>query len=126
MSKFLAVRPVGSKNRDIIKQDLECFQNIISKLNDKDFDSLMQTLKEEEVEFLIDYLHRFMQYVGESEHQMISSGSMLRLYERVVKEYGPSIIAKASFRSDSLMVKVQNYWSSISNIQVNVSIFVWL
>ena len=109
MSKFLAVRPVGSKNRDIIKQDLECFQNIISKLNDKDFDSLMQTLKEEEVEFLIDYLHRFMQYVGESEHQMISSGSMLRLYERVVKEYGPSIIAKASFRSDSLMVKVQNY-----------------
>ena len=50
-----------------------------------------------------------MQYVGESENQMISSGAMLRLYERILKDYGPSIIAKANFRSDNLVGKIQNY-----------------
>lgn len=57
----------------------------------------------------MDYLHRYMQYVGESENQMISSGAMLRLYERILKDYGPSIIAKANFRSDNLVGKIQNY-----------------
>ena len=51
-----------------------------------------------------------MQYIGECENQIISSGSMLRLYERIVKEYGPCIIAKANFRSDMLVTKIQNYW----------------
>jgi hypothetical protein len=50
-----------------------------------------------------------MQYVGESENQAISSGLMLRLYERVIKEYGPSIIIGASLRADSLVAKISNY-----------------
>ena len=66
LRKFLSVRPVGSKNKDIIRQDLQAFQNIIAKLHDKDVESLMSSLKEEEVEIWVDYLHRFMQYVGES------------------------------------------------------------
>ena len=49
MQKFLAVRPVGSKNKEVIKQDLECFQNIMSKVYEKDFDPLIKSLKEEEV-----------------------------------------------------------------------------
>ena len=109
MKKFLTVRPVGSKNRDVIRQDLECFQNVMSKIQEKDFNSLLESLKEEDVELLVDYMHRFMQYVGESENQMISSGIMLRLYERVIKEYGPSVIAKSNFRSDNLVLKIQNY-----------------
>lgn len=58
---------------------------------------------------LIDYLHRYMQYVGECEKEQISSGNMLRVYNRIIKEYGPSIIAKANFRSDTLVGKIQNY-----------------
>lgn len=69
----------------------------------------MKVLREDEVELLLDYLHRFMQYIGESENQVISSGSMLKLYERIIKEYGPSIIAKMAFRSDTLVAKIQNY-----------------
>jgi hypothetical protein len=78
-------------------------------LTEKDFDLLVKTLKEEEAELLIDYLHRFMQFIGESENQTISSGAMLRIYERIIKEHGPSILAKANFRSDSLVAKIQNY-----------------
>jgi hypothetical protein len=70
---------------------------------------VVRVLREEETELLMDYLHRFMQYVGESENAIISSGNMLKLYERIVKEYGASIIAKQGFRSDTLVVKVQNY-----------------
>ena len=109
LKKFLTVRPVGSKSRDVIRQDLECFQNILTKIQEKDFNSLFERIKEDEIELLIDYMHRFMQYIGESENQMISSGIMLRLYERVIKEYGPSVISKANFRSDNLVVKIQNY-----------------
>lgn len=57
----------------------------MSKVYEKDFDPLIKSLKEEDVELLVDYLHRFMQYIGDSESQTISSGSMLRLYERIVK-----------------------------------------
>ena len=34
---------------------------------------------------------------------------MLRLYERIVKHYGPGIIAKTNSRSDILVAKIQNY-----------------
>jgi hypothetical protein len=42
------------------------FQGIVGRLQDKEYDSLMQTLKENEAQILLDYLHRYMQYVGES------------------------------------------------------------
>lgn len=49
MQKFLTVRPVGSKNKEVLKQDLECFQGIMSKVLEKDFEPLIKTLKEDEV-----------------------------------------------------------------------------
>jgi hypothetical protein len=51
----------------------------------------------------------FMQYVGESKNEAITSGLMLKLYERIVKEYGPSIIIKANSRSDTLVTRINNY-----------------
>ena len=66
LQTFLSVRPLGSRNKDIIKQDLECLQAILMKFTEKDFESLLANFKEEEVELVIDYLHRFMQFVGES------------------------------------------------------------
>ena len=109
LAKFVSVRPVGSKNKEILKQDMDLFHQVVGKLQEKDYDTLMKTLKEEDAEALIDYLHRYMQYVGESENQIVSSGSMLRLYERIIKEYGPTIIAKANFRPDTLVNRIQNY-----------------
>lgn len=50
-----------------------------------------------------------MQYVGESENQAITSGLMLKLYERIIKEYGPSIIIKVNSRSDTLVTRINNY-----------------
>ena len=50
-----------------------------------------------------------MQYVGESENQAISSGLMLKLYERIIKEYGPSLIIGACLRTDTLVSKISNY-----------------
>ncbi len=62
--KFLSVRPVGSKDKGILRQDLQLFQNIIGKLIEKDYDTVLRVLKEEDCELLLDYLHRFMQFVG--------------------------------------------------------------
>lgn len=42
------------------------FQAIVGRLQDKEYDGLMQTLKENEAQVLLDYLHRYMLYVGES------------------------------------------------------------
>ena len=58
---------------------------------------------------LIDYLHRFMQYVGESDNPTISSGLMLKLYEKIAKVYGPTILLKASMRQDTLVTRINNY-----------------
>jgi len=66
LALFIRDRPIGSKNRDIIRRDLEMFQAIVGRLQDKEYDGLMQTLKENEAQVLLDYLHRYMQYVGES------------------------------------------------------------
>lgn len=107
--KFVTVRPVGSKNKEVLRQDLELFQSVVAKMQEADYDSLARTMKEEDAELLIDYLHRYMQFVGESEKEDIRSNTMLKLYERIVKEYGPSIIAKANFRGDTLVCKILNY-----------------
>ena len=45
----LSARPLGSKNRDLIRRDLETFQTIIGRMQEKDFDSILSTLAEEEV-----------------------------------------------------------------------------
>jgi hypothetical protein len=107
--QFLGARPLGSKNLDLIRRDLECFQNIVGKLQEADYDGVAKTLSEAQAEVLIDYLHRFMQYVGESKNEAITSGLMLKLYERIVKEYGPSIIIKANSRTDTLVTRINNY-----------------
>jgi hypothetical protein len=107
--QFLAARPIGSKNKDLIKRDLECFQTIVGKIQEQDYDNLLKTLTEDQAEILIDYLHRFMQFVGESENQAITSGLMLKLYERIIKEYGPSIIIKVNLRTDTLVTRINNY-----------------
>lgn len=107
--QFLGARPLGSKNINLIQRDLECFQSIVSKLQEAEYDGVAKTLSETQAEVLIDYLHRFMQYVGESKNEAITSGLMLKLYERIVKEYGPSIIIKANSRSDTLVTRINNY-----------------
>jgi hypothetical protein len=109
LTQFLGARPLGSKNIDLIRRDLECFQNIIGKLQESDYDAVAKNLTENQAEILIDYLHRFMQYVGESKNEAITSGLMLKLYERIVKEYGPSIIIKVNSRSDTLVTRINNY-----------------
>ena len=106
---FLGDRPLGSKNRDLIRRDLETFQSIIGRLQEKDFDSILSTLVEEDVEVLIDYLHRFMQYVGECENPTISSGMMLKFYEKIAKVHGPTIFIKASLRPDTLVSRINSY-----------------
>ena len=59
-----------------------------------------------------------MQYVGESEEDL-RSNAMLKLYDRILKEFGPCIIGKACFRADTLVNKIPNYWSSDQMISVN-------
>lgn len=49
-----------------------------------------------------------MQYVGESEEDL-RSNTMLKLYDRILKEFGPCIIGKACFRADTLVNKIPNY-----------------
>lgn len=107
--QFLGARPLGSKNINLIQRDLECFQSIVSKLQEAEYEAVARTLNESQAEVLIDYLHRFMQFVGESKNEAITSGLMLKLYERIVKEYGPSIIIKANSRSDTLVTRINNY-----------------
>lgn len=111
LAQFLTARPVGSKNRDLIRRDLELLQAIVGKMQEKDHDNLVRTLKEDDCELLVDYLHRYMQWAGEAESQTSSTamGLVLKLYERVVKEYGPSLIIKANSRSDTLVARINNY-----------------
>jgi hypothetical protein len=45
---FIKVRPIGSKNKQLIQRDLEAFQNIVSKIQEKEYDGLIKTLKEED------------------------------------------------------------------------------
>lgn len=80
LTQFLGARPLGSKNIDLIRRDLECFQNIVGQLSESDHENLAKNLAEDQAEILIDYLHRFMQYVGESKNEAITSGLMLKLY----------------------------------------------
>lgn len=107
--QFLGARPLGSKNISLIQRDLECFQSIVNKLQEVEYDAVAKTLSEAQAEVLIDYLHRFMQFVGESKNEAITSGLMLKLYDRIVKEYGPSIIIKVNSRSDTLVTRINNY-----------------
>lgn len=44
LAAFLTVRPVGLKNKNLIRQDLETLQNIVGKLMEKDYEALLQKL----------------------------------------------------------------------------------
>ena len=46
LTQFLGARPLGSKNIDLIRRDLECFQNIVGKLQEADYDVLAKNLTE--------------------------------------------------------------------------------
>ena len=48
----------------------------MSKTSDKQIQEICKTFSEDECEMLIDYLHRFMQFIGQ---ENISSGNMLNL-----------------------------------------------
>lgn len=49
-----------------------------------------------------------MQFIGESDANL-SSGSMLKIYERILKNYGPSILIKSLSKADTLTNKIKNY-----------------
>lgn len=59
---------------------------------------------------MLDYLHRFMQFINESENNIIS-GSLLSLYDKIVTYHGPSIIINAISRNDTIMNRITIYWS---------------
>lgn len=60
----MKVRPVGCKTKALIVQDLEGFQSIMAKIPEKDLDNLVKQLTEKESELVIDYLHRYMQFIS--------------------------------------------------------------
>lgn len=57
---------------------------------------------------MLDYLHRFMQFINESENNIIS-GSLLGLYDKIVAYHGPSIIINAISRNDTIMNRITIY-----------------
>ncbi len=81
---------------------------MVSKIPEKDIDNLLKTLSENECMVIIDYLDRYMQFIGESDANL-SSGSMLKIYERILKSYGPSILIKSLSKADTLTNKIPNY-----------------
>ena len=64
LKAFINIRPLNSKNVKLIRRDLEAFQFIVSKISEKETDSLVKSLSEDEATVLIDYLHRYMQFVS--------------------------------------------------------------
>ena len=65
LREFLKVRPVGVRKLQVINEDLKNFQFIISKLTSNHVNELLSQFSESECEILLDYLHRFMRFVGE-------------------------------------------------------------
>lgn len=59
-------------------QDLEAFQFIMGKIPEKDQENLVKSLSEKECEMVLDYLHRVMQNIGESDTNALG-GSYLSL-----------------------------------------------
>lgn len=109
ISDFLQVRPVGLNNKEIIKADLEQFQETLARINEKEYEKIPVELTRQECELLLDYLSRYMQHVGETDNVNLTSGSMLKLYERIVKEQGVGIILASGLRNDGLTNRINNY-----------------
>lgn len=65
LREFLKVRPVGVRKLQVINEDLKNFQFIFSKLTNNHVNELLSQFSESECEILLDYLHRFMRFVGE-------------------------------------------------------------
>lgn len=56
----------------------------------------------------MDYLHRFMQYIGESDANIVG-GSYLSFYDKIVAAHGPTIIINAISRNDTITNRLLNY-----------------
>ena len=57
---------------------------------------------------LVDYLSRYMEFVG-TEAQQGSSGNALKFYDKVVTKFGKGIILRAGTRQISMVNLVNNY-----------------
>ena len=80
MKLFLKDRPVGSKDREVLRKDLEMLQALVGKWQEDDYERVVSGLSEEEACWTLDYIHRFNQLIMESDNPNISSGGLLRLY----------------------------------------------
>ncbi len=83
------------------------FQFIISKLANNNVAEMLSLFTESECELVLDYLHRFMRFVGEEKDNMIS-GNALSIEEEILKKWGPSILIQAASREDAVNVRVRN------------------
>jgi hypothetical protein len=99
LAQFIKVRPVGIRKIQVVTEDLKNLQFLISKLTDKHITDLLTKFTETDCEILIDYLHRFMRFVGD---ENLSSGLALNIEEEIIKKWGPMIIVQAASRVDSV------------------------
>ena len=49
-----------------------------------------------------------MQHIGESENN-IMSGSLLKLYDKIIAAHGPSLLLVAQSRNDTLVNRIMNF-----------------
>ena len=82
------------------------FGQLIASIQEAEFDKLLSEINDEKAATIIEYLHKFMEFMGQEQG---SSGNALKFYDKIVTKFGKGIVMKACFRPVSLVSLVNNY-----------------
>ena len=91
-----------------IKAEMLLFGQLLSTIQEAEFDKLLGEINNQKASVLIEYLHRFMEFIG-SEKDYGSSGNALKFYDKVVSRFGRGIVLRAGFKLVSLVTPINNY-----------------
>lgn len=110
LSKFLETPAYNVRNIQVIRDEMALFGTLLSKISEAEFDKVLGAMGEDRAAVLLEYMHRYMEFVGGEQNLM--SGNALKFYEKVINVYGKGIILKAGFKTVSLVNRSNNNYQA--------------
>lgn len=96
----------------ISRDDYAMFGSLISKIDEAEFDRLLTEIKEDRAIVLVEYLHRYMEYIGAETTQM--SGNALKFEDKVIATFGKGILMRAGNLKESLVSRSNNSYKLVT------------
>jgi hypothetical protein len=96
----------------VSRDEFNLFGTLIAKISEAEFDRMLTEIDEEKAMVLIEYLHRYMEYIGAETTLM--SGNALKFEDKVISAFGKGILLRAGNKKESLINRSNNSYKALT------------